>query len=150
MRLICLAAACALATACASNIGYQARGEDSRYGYAEVQIEPNRMLISYRGDSATPRETVEMYLLYRAAETTLEHGYDHFVVAGHDANEQSRFEQTGVGPWFGSSYREISNHNAAIDIVMGRGDRPASRANAYDARAVRDSLRTRVTAPQQH
>jgi hypothetical protein len=150
MRIILLATAAALLAGCASQAGYQARGESSRYGYAEVQVEPSRMLISYRGDSLTSRETVEMYLLYRAAETTLEHGYDYFVVAGHDANEQSRFEQTSVRPRFGSSYREISNHNAAIDIVMGRGERPATLANAYDARAVRDSLRARVIGSQQH
>lgn len=146
MRIILMSAAAALLCACASQAGYQARGENSRYGYAEVQIEQTRMLISYRGDTTTPRETVEMYLLYRAAETTLEHGHDYFVVAGHTFDKQSRVERTAVRPRFGSTYREVSNHNAAIDIVMRDGERPPALAHAYDARTIRASLGPRVSA----
>ncbi|MBI1252232.1 MAG: hypothetical protein GC189_12265 [Alphaproteobacteria bacterium] len=148
MRIFILAATAGLLAACASQGGYQARSANDPYGYAEMQVEPGRMLISYRGDTSTPRETVEMYLLYRAAETTLEHGHDYFVAAGHDVDAQTRLEQTTFRPRFGSTYRTISNHNAAIDIVMRDGERPKNLANAYEARAVREALGPRVTAAQ--
>lgn len=146
MRIFIVAAAAALATACAAQAPtYQSRMDGGRYGYAEMQVQPNRIRISYNGDTLTPRETVETYLLYRAAEATLERGYDYFVIAAHDVNETSRFESTGVRPRLGGlSYREISSHDAMAEIIMFEGNAPPALANAYDARAVQQSLAARV------
>ena len=72
MRILIMAAAAALATACATQAPPTNHAiEGGRYGYAEMQLQPNRVRVSYNGDTLTPRETVETYLLYRAAETTL-------------------------------------------------------------------------------
>lgn len=47
-------------------------------GFADQQIEDNRYEIRFAGNPATPRATVERYLLFRAAEVTLASGADWF------------------------------------------------------------------------
>lgn len=147
MRIFIIAATAALASACASQGPvYESRADGGRYGYAETLIEPNRVQVSYNGDTLTPRETVETYLLYRAAETTLDRGFDYFVVVSHDVEENSYYENMGVRPRLaGATFREISRHNATADIVMFMGDKPPHVANAYDARAVQQTLSERIT-----
>ena len=46
------------------------------YGYREQQIEDNRYRVSFAGNDLTTADTVQNYLLYRAAELTLGEGYD--------------------------------------------------------------------------
>lgn len=126
MRIFIMAAAAALATACASQDPvYESRMDGGRYGYAEMQLEPNRVCVTYNGDTLTARETVETYLLYRAAETTLQRGFDYFVVTAANVEEDSR-------------------HSAMADILMFEGERPPHIANAYDARAVQRALQERI------
>ncbi len=76
-----IAALAALVTlgACATATPYQAASSGTR-GYENQQIESNRWQISFSGNSLTDRQTVETYLLYRAAELTDQQGYDHFRV----------------------------------------------------------------------
>ena len=64
--------AVALIAACAAPTPYQAATE--RNGFSELKIEDDRFSVSFRGNSRTPRETVETYLLHRAAELTLASG----------------------------------------------------------------------------
>jgi hypothetical protein len=147
MRILIMAAAAALATACASQTPlYQSRDDGGRYGYAELQLEPNRIRVTYNGDTLTARETVETYLLYRAAETTLQRGFDYFIVTSANIEEDSEYQDMGgAGPRMrGASFHEVSRHNAAADILMFEGEKPASLANAYDARAVQQSLEQRI------
>ncbi|GAA3715250.1 hypothetical protein GCM10022268_24860 [Sphingomonas cynarae] len=76
-----------------------------RSGYSDRQIEPNRFLISFAGNSVTSRDTVERYLFFRAAELTLQQGYDYFVMADRDTNLQSRTYSTpGFGGGFGGGF----------------------------------------------
>lgn len=147
MRIFIIAATAALASACASQTPvYESRMNGGRYGYAETMIEPNRVQISYNGDTLTPRETVETYLLYRAAETTVQRGYDYFVVVAHDTDEIVRYENLSGGRprLAGATFREVSRHTATADIVMFEGEKPPHIANAYDARAVQQALNQRV------
>jgi len=57
-------------TACATPTPYQPniRGQAASGGYSEVRIEPDRFRVNFAGNSLTSRETVEGYLLFRAAE----------------------------------------------------------------------------------
>jgi hypothetical protein len=59
-------------------------------GYSDQRIEPNRYRVSFTGNSMTSRETVETYLLYRAAELTVAQGYDWFVMADRNTERRSR------------------------------------------------------------
>jgi len=89
--------------ACATPTPYQpATGQGFyRNGYSDQQIEPNRFQVSFSGNDLTSRETVERYLLYRAAQLTLERGFDHFILADRDTNVRSRTYST---PNFGGAY----------------------------------------------
>lgn len=101
-----IAGALALA-ACATPTPYQpATGQGFyRNGYTDQQIEPNRFQVAFSGNSLTDRETVERYLLYRAAQLTLERGYDHFILADRDTNLRSRTYTTpGIGSGFGGGF----------------------------------------------
>ena len=51
-----------------------------REGFSERQIEANRFVVSFAGNTVTSRDTVERYLLFHAAEVTLRDGYDYFLV----------------------------------------------------------------------
>ena len=74
------ALACALlaVAGCVQPTPYQP--SDGTYGYTEQRIEENRYRLGYRASPATAVETVEFYLLYRAAEVTLATGHDWFRV----------------------------------------------------------------------
>ncbi|MEM9740718.1 MAG: hypothetical protein AAF829_12725 [Pseudomonadota bacterium] len=87
--------------ACATATPYQAASDSSR-GYENQQIESNRWQVSFAGNSLTDRETVETYLLYRAAELTRQQGFDHFRVVRRDTDANSRFVATGFSRSFSS------------------------------------------------
>jgi hypothetical protein len=80
MRALLLAATAALIATTASaetRTTYQpAVTSRSHSGYSETQIDANRLRVSFRGNSGASRESVETNLLYRAAELTLQRGYD--------------------------------------------------------------------------
>jgi len=104
---ILLAIGCAaLLSACATATPYQAASENSR-GFAEQQLEKDRYRISFAGNSSTDLETVENYMLFRAAELTTENGFDHFIIADRDTEAKTRFiggSSFGVGSSFHSPF----------------------------------------------
>lgn len=135
---------------------------NGRYGYGEQRIETNRYRVTFRGNSSTPRETVEAFLLYRAAELTLENRYDYFIVVEQATDAEStwygsgspppvygyypyaryRFPYYAYGyPWgYNATYRESRSYEAHAYIMMRRGNRPPGDTNAYDARQVLSNL----------
>ncbi|MEM7507597.1 MAG: hypothetical protein AAF415_12715 [Pseudomonadota bacterium] len=84
-----------LVAGCVSATPYQPAGD--RGGYTDHKVEENRFLVSFRGNSETPRDVVETYLLYRAAEVTLASGNDWFRIAdqGTDVSRDYRGVSTG-------------------------------------------------------
>lgn len=72
-----------------------------RSGYSDRQIEADRFQISFAGNSYTSRETVEKYLLFRAAELTVQRGDDYFVFVDRDVDRRSRTYTTGTGFGYG-------------------------------------------------
>jgi hypothetical protein len=102
--LSALAAGTLLAAGCATETPYRpAVGQGFyRTGFSERQVEPNRFIVSFSGNTVTPRDTVERYLLFRAAELTVGQGYDYFVMVDRDVDRQSRTYSTpGVGYGWG-------------------------------------------------
>jgi hypothetical protein len=102
-----------LVTACATATPYQplqTRG-DVRGGYSEQRLEDNRYRVTFAGNTFTSRQTVENYLLFRAAELTREAGYDGFtmVARGTDPHTTTRVfsDPFSAGPWgyWGPSWR---------------------------------------------
>jgi hypothetical protein len=104
LMLASAAGAALLLSACVTETAYKpATGQGfNRTGFSERQIEQNRFLVSFAGNSSTPRDTVERYLLFRAAELTLQSGGDYFVMVDRDTDLQSRTYATpGFGPGWG-------------------------------------------------
>jgi hypothetical protein len=173
MQILLAGAAAAALVACATTTPYQPAARPGGYGYSETQIEANRARVNFRGNSSTSRETVENLLLYRAAELTLERGFDYFVVAARETDARSRMQPYGGGgfypgfhpywsyysprwgwrPWHDPfwddpvSYRQITQFEASAEIAMFDGQKPADNANAYDAREVQQNLRALATPP---
>lgn len=77
-----------------------------RSGYSDRQIEENRFQVSFSGNSFTSRDTVEKYLLFRAAELTVQRGGDYFIFTDRDVDRRSRTYTTpGVGgPGYGYGF----------------------------------------------
>jgi hypothetical protein len=170
MRKLMIAALTGLLAACATATPYQPAATD-RYGFEEQRIESNRVRITFRGNALTDRDTVETYLLFRAAELTLADGKDYFIVANRDTEEHTRLQglgpsrsrfafdywyfspRRGWSPWYDpfwdepSSYREVTRYEAIAEIAMFNGQKPANDANAFDAREVQTNLQGRIVRP---
>ena len=109
-----LASAMLVVAGCATETAYRpATGSGfERAGYSDRMIEPNRFMVSFAGNSYTSRDTVERYLLYRAAELTVQQGYDYFILSDRNTDRRTRTYATpcfaggpyGYGYW-GPSWR---------------------------------------------
>lgn len=81
--LMTVLAAMALAgglTACVTATPYQQLNPNnaSAGGYSDARLDATHWRVTFSGNSMTSRETVERYLLYRAAELTVGQGDDWF------------------------------------------------------------------------
>lgn len=77
--------------ACAEPTPYAPRTADSSTGYTDQQLAANRYRITFSGNSVTGRDTVENYLLLRAAEVTRNAGYDYFVFDTRDTRAKTTY-----------------------------------------------------------
>jgi hypothetical protein len=108
-RTAALALAAALAGAlagCATPTPYQPNipGQSSSGGYSEMQVEQNRWRVSFAGNSLTSRQTVEGYLLFRAAELTRQQGFDWFSIVDRNTERDARTyvdPDPFYSPWYG-------------------------------------------------
>ncbi|MDZ4076880.1 MULTISPECIES: CC0125/CC1285 family lipoprotein [Hydrocarboniphaga] len=150
--------------ACATATPYQPVGK-SGSGYAEQRLESNRYKITFAGNSITPRQTVENYLLYRSAEVTLQNGYDYFVLADNNTDSQTSYSQTfggGFGSyywgpwggpgwgWGGSTGTSIprTEYQAQANILVFKGEKPANDPKAFNAHEVKANLESVIVRPQ--
>lgn len=147
----------ALAACSTSPTPYQIAGENG--GYSEQQLEDDRYSVRFEGNSATSRETVEEFALYRAAEVTLENGHDYFKVVSKEVepvveSSSGVFPSIGIGlgggnvglgvsTGFGGGRADYS-YAGYLDIVMYDGEKPAGERSAYTALDVIDNLKSKV------
>ena len=171
-KLIVAAAAALTLSACATATPYAPAGPGHREGYADVRIAADRFRVSFAGNDITSRETVENYLLYRAAEVTAQNGYDWFETTDRAVERDSRligdpfageygpywhpswrFYRRGFwdpwGPHWGSEWdvQQVTEYQASAEIVMHHGPRPTDNAHAFDAREVMTNLGPRIVRP---
>ena len=158
IRLSALIVALALA-ACATDAGlYHPASSLRGTGYSEQKLETNRWRVTFTGGPSTPAGVVQDYALLRAAELTLNMGYEWFSVAGRSTVPQD----SGYGPRFsgmfgppcgrfgcrsglygGFWYDDYDENrlSASLDIVMGKGPKPSD-ASTYDAKDVANTIRS--------
>lgn len=162
LKLAFLASAAALAVAgCATATPYQPAGA-SGDGYAEQKLENNRYKVTFAGNSSTSRQTVETYLLYRAAEITLQNGYDYFVMADKGTSADTRYLETYAGYGYGWYYwyprsavglstgtaNPITEYEAQANILVFKGPKPEDNPAAFDARQIKTNLEVSIVRPQ--
>jgi hypothetical protein len=101
------AAALALLSACASEPPYFGPlAEGHATGYTDQQIDQNRFRVTYQGNSATPRETVEDFLVLRSAQVASQAGYPYFVFDTRDTRARTAYLSSNFGwPGWGAYHR---------------------------------------------
>lgn len=105
-----LCAGAALLAACATATPYQPASEPGAFdGFSQQMIESDRARITFAGNSVTNRDTVENYMLYRAAEIAVERGFDWFELQERDTEAKTRVRvssglSAGYDPYFGYSF----------------------------------------------
>jgi hypothetical protein len=130
------------------------------YGFTQQQIESNRYRVTFAGNGETSIDTVRNYMLYRAAEVTVESGHDYFVVVDQNTESSTIYRGTGSSPFgFGTGFRgdggfgvgfssfsafPDDSYTAWADIVVGNGPKPADNVNAYSAQDVLSRLDSAV------
>ena len=180
MKRLILAAAAALTmlSGCATPTPYQplqVRGGTTG-GFSETRVSSDRYRVTFQGNMSTDRETVERYLLFRAAELTRAEGYDWFALAHRDTERQVReyiiaddpfgydywrpsWYYYGHGRWamihrpdpfFYQTYerRIIDQYRATAEILLGKGTKPANDVAAFDARDVLANLGPSIKRPE--
>jgi hypothetical protein len=69
------------------------KSADAGKGYSDFRITTDVFAVSFRGSAGTFEETVDRYLLRRASELTLEHGFTYFVIL----SEKERTRSSSLG-----------------------------------------------------
>ncbi len=146
-------------TGCMTVTPYQPLGAEG--GYSDQRLEANRFRVSFAGNSLTARQTVQDYLLYRAAELTLANGHDYFVVLGqHTAAKTTEHQSfsfgTGFGRWHwypraGVGVTTTTTTTAFVAETQIRtfaGAKPQDNPDAFDAHQLRSNLEPVLVRPE--
>ena len=105
-------------------------------GYEDIQVDKNTYRVNFQGNSATNKERVERYAIYRCAELTMEKGYDYFVVISESsATEVSSSSSSGYVSK--RSYVDVSSSfSVQKTIKLYKGVKPDDALHAYTASEV--------------
>jgi hypothetical protein len=169
MKRLIVAAVAALALAsCATPTPFQpATKHTDGEGYSEIQLEHDRWRVTFAGNYVTARQTVEAYMLFRAAQLTVDSGYDWFQTAdklteaqvyyygGYDGwwapygpYWQPYWTNAGGNAGYVSSTDWSTSYLAQTDILMHKGERPKGDSRAFDARDVIAHLAPHIILPK--
>jgi hypothetical protein len=168
VNLVVLAAIVAGLAGCVTATPYQPAAPRG-FGYSEERLDQNRYRVAFRGNAMTARETVEDYLLYRAAELTLQNSFTHFLVVGRDTEAKTSYrywidDYGGRGwfyhgfpgwyrspwnrPWGMYDVQPITTYTATAEVVMFKGPREEGEVKTFDAREVLAAVGPRVIRPE--
>lgn len=146
---------------CAMSTPYQPVHDG--FGYSEQKLESNRYRVHFAGNDSTSQQTVENYVLYRAAELTLKDGYDWFLLSDRNTSTEKRdeggmvisFGGFGWGHHYGHGFgiahpvggRENARYQANVEVLMRKGKK-SDDPNAFNAREIRDNLEPVIKRPE--
>jgi hypothetical protein len=160
LRTMGMALAMGLAlSACMTPAAYAPRQPGQATGYTDRELAPGRYRVTFTGNSATARDTVENYLLLRAAEVTLAAGGTHFLFDDRDTHARTTVHADpgfyGPGYWGGGfgywGFRpawgyspfgpplmisQTTRYEAYAEIVVLKPGQDANEPRAVDARAI--------------
>lgn len=151
-----------LLAACQTPAVYQPRVPGASTGYTDEQITRNRWRVTFTGNSATKRETVESYLMLRAAEVTLKSDYRWYMFDTRDTEAQTTYQSDFVGwpgwrgrGWYWHSWpygggwgagggmettRPITSYEAYAEIVLLTDEQAKKEPRAMNAQDVLDHI----------
>jgi hypothetical protein len=154
-----LAVAFAWLAGCSDTTPYRpaVRGE----GYSDEQVGPGRFRVTFVGNTVTDRQTVEDYMMYRAAEVTLNAGRERFTVLEKDVDRITSERVIFEGPAGrnttdgdrtldrdASFSRPVHRYRAvAVIAVEGRDGAIPDGERRFDAREVMSRLGSRIGKP---
>ena len=161
LTLPILAVSALALSACASLAPYGPQQSAGGQGFNEQRIESNRFRVTYNGVGA-PGPVMDR-ALFRAAQLTVDQGYDWFEVTqrwidgrpdsaggvrpsvsiGAGGGRYGGYSASGVGVGLGFDLSGPQPTSTTLEIVLGRGQRP-NRPDVYDARGVQDAIRPRL------
>ena len=172
LRFTALAAAFVLLAGCETPATYHPRDERGGTGYTDQQLAGNRYRVTFTGNSTTKRDTVESYLLLRAAEVTLKAGYRNFEFDNRDTEAKTTYHSDFMGwpgwrgyGWYWHSWpyggfgldeeltsRPITRYEAYAEIVLLTDDQAKNEPRSIHAQDVLDHIGPSAYPPaqQQH
>ena len=156
LKAVTASALLMLLAACVHPAPFTPRGPGQQTGYTDRQLAQNRWRVTFTGNSATPREQVEDFLLLRAAQVTIAAGAGHFLFDSRDTQAKTNVmaftDPDPVWGW-GRGFRfhpafgygafgpdvdivTTTSFQAYAEIVILTDDQAAQEPRAVDARAV--------------
>jgi hypothetical protein len=174
---LALAATFALAltlAGCETATPYQpiAAGNPVAGGFADQRLDDTHFRVNFRGNAMTSREQVETYLLYRAAELSVDQGFDWFEMVERQTHNNGETYLSGYGGywapywrfhggwgwgawdpfsggpfWGGYDVERVDRFEGIAEIAVGRGPKPAGDTRAFDARQVMANLGPKIVRP---
>jgi hypothetical protein len=167
MKRLILAAAAALSLgACATETPFQPASKSNwGQGYSDQRLENDRWRVVFTGNYVTSRQVVESYMLFRAAQVTLEHGYDWFETVKNATGAQVTYLGDVDDGWWepygpywqptwtyydgwGNPWGDTPGFQAQTDIIVHHGRKPEKEAHAFDAREVIANVGPHVLLPK--
>jgi len=165
-RAAALAAAVAAVAGCETPATYQPLANGT--GYTDEQLASNRYRVTFTGNSATRRDTVENYLLLRSAEVTLHAGYRWFMFDARDTEAKTSYQSDFVGwpgwrgyGWYWHSWRTggwgmdtdvtarpITRYEAYAEIILLTDDQASNQPRALNAQDVLEHMRPMAKPPE--
>lgn len=158
---------------CASQPDYRAATRAGGYGYTETQLSNSQFRVHFKARGSDRAKAMD-YAMLRAAEVTLQQGYEWFAVTERETLVDK--ERQPASPQFGFSQRyarvtecgviscrtayypttqletgifvggeERSEIESVLSIQLGRGDHPTT-GNIFDATQVRNNLAPKAAA----
>ena len=178
MRMAAVVAAIGLSlglAACETVTPYQPLQPGTKVsgGYTDQKLDSDHFTVTFKGNTDTPRATVESYLLYRAAEITVAQGYDWFETVSRSTDrtdstwvDPSTVRATpgvasgltgastvraggwgGWGPYGGFDVTTVQQYSATAEIALRHGPKPPGYARGLDAREVLTNLGPKIVRP---
>ncbi len=167
VRFAVLAAAALLLAACETPATYHPASREGGTGYTDEQLAANRFRVTFTGNAATKRQTVENYLLLRSAEVTLKAGYRYFIFDTRDTQAETTYHSDFVGwpgwrgyGWYWHSWpyggwgagadvtsRPVTSYEAYAEIVLLTDAQAKNEPRAIPAQDVLDHIGPAAFAP---
>ncbi len=151
------AASVLILAGCQTATTYHPSDRPGAAGYSDVQLSGNRYRVTFTGNSATPRDRVEDYLLLRSAEVTLKAGYRFFLFDTRDTKSETIYHSDFAGwpgwpgyGWYWHSWPygpqsrfdrfPTTSYEAYAEIVLLTDDQAKSEPRAVNAQEVLDHI----------